>query len=79
MMAIWVGGEEAPVLIAVDHLIAVETRIGPPELGSLGKPVVKGSTVVMAHGVRFDVPETPGQIYRAIRRKQAGLSPESAS
>lgn len=66
MIAIWVGGEEAPVLIAVDHLIAVETRIGPPELGSAGRPVVKGSTVVMAYGVRFDVPETPREIRQKI-------------
>lgn len=72
--AVWVGGKEAPVLISLDHLIAVETRIGPPELGSLGKPVVKGSTVVMAHGVRFDVPETPVEILRAIGQVTLGAS-----
>lgn len=74
MNAIWVGGEEAPVLIAVDHLIAVETRIGPPELGSRGKPVVAGATIVMTHGVRFDVPETPLTIWRAIERVEAAGS-----
>lgn len=62
MKGVWVGDEESPVLISVDHLVAVETRTGPPELGSLGRPVVKGSTVVMAHGVRFDVPQKPREI-----------------
>lgn len=66
MKAIWVGGEEAPVLLVLDHLVAVETRVSPPELGSRGKPVVQGSLVVMTHGVRFEVPETPDEIAKAI-------------
>lgn len=68
MKGIWIGGEEAPVLISLDHLIAVETRIGPPQLGSKGKPVVKGSLVVMTHGVRFEVPETPDEILALLRK-----------